>query len=91
MFALQNAPLPELDAAGAARCGRWTWSAARRKFDLTLSLQRDARRGSTAALEYNTDLFDAGHRRAAGRRTCGVLLEGVGRATRAAPVARCRC
>ena len=45
------------------------------KFDLSLVGRRRRRTALRGAVEYSTDLFDRGHGRAAGRRTCATCCE----------------
>ncbi|MBV9124651.1 MAG: amino acid adenylation domain-containing protein, partial [Planctomycetes bacterium] len=58
MFILQNTPLPELDLPGLT-VRPLDLPGTTAKFDLTLSLA-ETQQGLQAAVEYNTDLFDAG-------------------------------
>ncbi|HVG19606.1 MAG TPA: condensation domain-containing protein, partial [Blastocatellia bacterium] len=57
MFVLQNTPLPEIEVSGL-RISPLEANSGTAKFDLTLSID-DAEEGLCAALEYNTDLFEA--------------------------------
>jgi amino acid adenylation domain-containing protein len=57
MFALQNAPMPELRLDGL-RLSLADIAGESARFDLTLSLE-ESRGGLSGALEYNSDLFDA--------------------------------
>ncbi len=74
LFALQNAPLPELELAGLA-LQPLEIDSGTAKFDLTMSVQQTSH-GLSASLEYSTDLFEA----ATISRMLGhfqVLLEGI--------------
>jgi amino acid adenylation domain-containing protein/non-ribosomal peptide synthase protein (TIGR01720 family) len=57
MFALQNAPMPELELPGLT-LNSLEIDIATAKFDLTLSLS-ESEQGLVGSLEYNTDLFEA--------------------------------
>ena len=90
LFALQNAP-------GERRCGSPGWSARRleveagtAKFDLTLALEETERRAGGGAIEYNTDLFDAGDDRAPGGHF-RTLLEARGGRPGGSASPSCRC
>jgi amino acid adenylation domain-containing protein/non-ribosomal peptide synthase protein (TIGR01720 family) len=57
VFMMQNTPLEVNQLVGLTATPRWVETGAA-KFDLTLSLQREAG-GLSGVLEYNADLFDA--------------------------------
>ena len=62
--ARRTPPRGRLELAGLDAARRSPVDSGTAKFDLTLAARRGAATGLAGALEYNTDLFDARHRRA---------------------------
>ena len=90
---------PERRRAGVPGAGRRFASlepargagADRRSSTSPSTLRRRRRRSRRAALEYNTDLFDAATARAAARATSRILLEAMVAGPDSAGRRRCRC
>ena len=85
MFALQNAPMTAIDAAGPHRRRRWTTSAPTAQFDLVLDMW-ERPDGLLGVLEFSTALFD--HATAA--RLIDAVHDAAARRRRRIPTARCR-